>query len=171
MTPRGRRLLVIGLLIGLLVGLSVWHGTLAPNPADGRYPGTEAIATDDGVVGERVTVWGTVVATDPVVIETEPRGQPVRFTLTGESVADATVGTEIGAHGTLQSAGTVTVERALFQEPWERQYLYLISFGAGLWVLGRFLRGWSLDRSTLLFQPRSSDDRADHSSGRSNSET
>ncbi|TQQ81378.1 hypothetical protein [Halonotius roseus] len=159
MTPRGRRLLVVGLLIGLLAGLSVWHGTLAPNAADGRYPGPEAIATDgDAVVGDQVTVWGTVVTTDPVVIETDPRGQPVRFTLTGESVADAAVGTEIGAHGTLQSVETVTVERALIQEPWELQYLYLISFGAGLWVLGRFLRGWSLDLSTLSFQPRSSDD-------------
>ena len=159
MTPRGRRLLVVGLLIGVLGGLSVWHGTLAPNAADGRYPGPDDIATDgDAVVGERVTVWGTVVATNPVVIETEPQGQPVRFTLTGESVADAAVGTEIGAHGTLQSAETVAVERALIQEPWELQYLYLISFGAGLWVLGRFLRGWSLDVSTLSFQPRSSDD-------------
>ena len=159
MTPRSRRLLVVGLLIGLLVGLSVWHGTLAPNAADGRFPGPEAIAIDDNVaVGDAVTVWGTVVAVDPVVIETEPQGQPVRFTLTGESVADATVGTEVGAHGTLQSTETVAVERALFQAPWELRYLYLISFGAGLWVLWRFIRGWQLEGSTLTFQPRSPDD-------------
>ena len=155
MTPRGRRLLAVGLLVGLLVGLSVWHGTLAPNAADGRFPGAEAIAVDgDTDIGERVTVWGTVVDTDPVVIETEPRGEPVRFTLTGEAVAGASVGTSIGAHGTLQSDATIAVERALFQEAWELRYLYVISFVAGLWVLARFLRGWTVDRSTLSVSPR-----------------
>lgn len=159
MTPRGRRLLAVALLIGLLFGLSVWHGSLKPNATDGRFPGPEAIATDgDALVGDRVTVWGTVVATDPVVIEAEPRGQLARFTLTGEPVADASIGTELGAHGMLQSPNSVAVDRALFQAPWELQYLYIISFGAGLWVLGRFLRGWHLDRSTFSFQPRSSDD-------------
>jgi hypothetical protein len=155
MTPLGRRLLAVGLLVGLLVGLSVWYGTLAPNAADGRYPGPEAIAIDGAVAaGDATTMWGTVVATDPVVIETEPQGQPVRFTLTGEPVADMSIGTSVGIHGTLQSSETIAVERALFQAPWEIRYLYLISFVAGLWVLGRFLRGWSLDRSTLSLQPR-----------------
>lgn len=155
MTPRGRRLLALGLLVGLLVGLSVWYGTLAPNAADGRFPGPEAIAVDGGTdIGDRVTVWGTVVATDPVVIETEPRGEPVRFTLTGEPIAGATLGTEVGAHGTLQSADRITVERALFQEAWELRYLYVISFLAGLWVLARFLRGWTVDFATLSVSPR-----------------
>ena len=159
MTPRGRRLLAVALLVGLLAGLSVWHGTLVPNAADGRYPGSEDIATDDGaLVGDTVTVWGTVVATDPVVIETEPRGERVRFTLTGEPVADASIGTVIGAHGTLQSPDTVAVDRALLQASWELRYLYIISFVAGLWVLGRFLRGWYLDGPTLSFRPRSQDD-------------
>jgi len=159
MMPRGRRLLVVTLLVGLLVGLSVWHGTLVPDAADGRYPGPEAIAIDgDTLAGNTVTVWGTVVATDPVVIKTEPRGQRVRFTLLGEPTADASIGAEIGAHGTLQSPTTVAVDRALFQAPWELRYLYSISFVAGLWVLGRFLRGWHLDGTTLSVQPRSQDD-------------
>ena len=137
----------------------MWHGTLAPNAADGRYPGSEAIATDSSTgVGEQVTVWGVVVATAPVVIETEPRGQPVRFTLTGESVAGASVSTKVGVHGTLESPRTIAVERALLQEPWEHRYLYVISFVAGVWVLGRFVHGWRVDRSTLSFRPRLSDD-------------
>ena len=156
MTPRGRRLLAVALLVGLLAGLSVWYGTLVPNAADGRYPGSEDIATDDGaLVGDTVTVWGTVVTTDPVVIETEPRGERVRFTLTGEPVADAAIGAEIGAHGILKSDDTIAVDRALLQASWELRYLYIISFVAGLWVLGRFLRGWYLDGSTLSFRPRS----------------
>ncbi|MFQ3474765.1 hypothetical protein HKK80_00685 [Halonotius sp. F2-221B] len=155
MTPRGRRLLAVALLVGLLAGLSVWHGTLAPNAADGRYPGPEAIAIDgDVAAGDAVTVWGTVVATDPVIIETEPRGEPVRFTLTGKQVADATIGTAVGAHGTLRSADRIAVERTLLQAAWELWYLYLISFGAGLWVLGRFLRGWRVDLTTLSVSPR-----------------
>jgi len=155
MTPRGRRLLAVGLLVGLLVGLSVWHGTLAPSAADGRFPGPEAIATDgDSLVGERVTVWGTVVATDPVIIETEPHGEPVRFTLTGKPVADATPGTAVGAHGTLRSADRIAVERTLPQAAWELWYLYVISFVAGLWVLGRFLRGWRVDLTTLSVSSR-----------------
>ena len=159
MTPRGRRLLAVAFLIGLLVGLSVLHGTLVPTATDGRYPGPEAIAINEDVpTGNAVTVWGTVVATDPVVIETEPRGQSVRFTLTGEPVADVSVGTTVGVHGTLASPNNVAVDRALLQEPWELRYLYIISFVAGLWVLGRFLRGWHLDGSTLSFQPRSQDD-------------
>jgi len=155
MTSRGRRLLAIGLLLGLLFGLSVWHGTLAPNATDGRFPGPEAIAADgDSLVGDRVTVWGTVVATDPIVIETEPRGEPVRFTLTGQAVAGARAGGSVGVHGRLQSATTVAVERALLQEAWELRYLYVISFVAGLWVLGRFLRGWRVDLTTLSVSPR-----------------
>ena len=159
MTPRGRRLLDVALLVGLLVGLLVLHVTLVPNAADGRYPGPEAIATDgDAIAGDTVTVWGTVVATDPVVIKSGSRGEAIRFTLTGEPVGDASVGAGAGVHGKLQSTDTIAVERALFQEPWELQYLYGISFIAGLWVLGRFLRDWHLDGSTLSFQPRSQDD-------------
>jgi len=155
MTSRGRRVLAIGLLLGLLFGLSVWHGTLAPNATDGRFPGPEAIAADgNSLGGDRVTVWGTVVATDPIVIETEPRGEPVRFTLTGQAVAGAPVGSSVGVHGRLQSATTVAVERALLQEAWELRYLYVISFVAGLWVLGRFLRGWRVDLTTLSVSPR-----------------
>jgi len=137
----------------------VWHGALVPNAADGRYPGPEAIAINgDVTTGDAVTIWGVVVATDPVVIETEPRGQSVRFTLTGEPVAGVSVGTTVGVHGTLAAPHRVAVDHALLQEPWELQYLYVISFVAGLWVLGRFLRGWHLDGSTLSFQPRSADD-------------
>ncbi|RJX48493.1 hypothetical protein [Halonotius pteroides] len=159
MTPRGRRLLAVALLVGLLAGLSVWHGTLVPHATDGRYPGPEAIVINEDVpTGDAVTVWGTVVAADPVVIETEPRGQSVRFTLTGEPVADVSVDTTVGVHGTLASPNNVAVDHALLQESWELQYLYGISAIAGLWVLGRFLRGWYLDGSTLSFQPRSQDD-------------
>ena len=159
MTPRGRRLLAVALLIGLLGGLSVWHGTLVPNAANGRYPGPEAIAINgDVTTGDAVTIWGTVVATDPVVIKTEPRGQFVRFTLTGEPIAGVSGGTTVGVHGTLASPDKVAVDHALLQEPWELQYLYGISVIAGLWVLSRFFRDWQLEGSTLSFQPRSQDD-------------
>jgi len=158
MTLRGRRLLAVAVLVGLLVGLLVWHGTLVSTAADGRYPGPEAIAINENVpTGDAVTVWGPVVATDPVVIETEPRGQPVRFTLTGEPVAGVSGGTTVGVHGTLAAPDNVAVDRALVQEPWELRYLYWISAIAGVWVLGRFLRDWFFDGTTLSFQPRSED--------------
>ncbi|TQQ83007.1 hypothetical protein EGH24_06135 [Halonotius terrestris] len=143
------------LLLGLLFGLSVWHGTLTTNAADGRYPGTEAIADDPtSILNEEVTVWGTVVDTDPVVIEVEPEGERFELTLTGDAVADVGIGDAVGAHGVLNSPDTIAVTNAVIQSAWELQYLYLVSFLAGLWVLGRFLRGWRLDYSTLTVRPR-----------------
>jgi hypothetical protein len=35
--------------------------------------------------------------------------------------------------------------------------MYLVSFLAGLWTLGRFLGHWSLDRETVSFTPREVD--------------
>ena len=32
--------------------------------------------------------------------------------------------------------------------------MYVISFVGGLWVLGRFGRGWRVDRERLAFVPR-----------------
>jgi hypothetical protein len=60
-------------------------------------------------------------------------------------------------YGTLEADNTIAVINTTVRQPWEYQYMYLVSFLAGLWTLGRFIRHWSLDRETLSFTPREVD--------------
>lgn len=150
------RLLAVALLLGLLFGAAVGFGSLPTNPDAGRYPGADAVEDRPAtLVGGEVTVWGMVVATDPVIVRTEPGGEPFDITLTGDAVSDVAVGEYIGVHGTLDATRRVHVDRAFVTEPQERSYLYYISLLAGLWVLVRFLRGWQFEPATLTFRPRS----------------
>jgi len=156
MTP-WHRLLAVGLLFGLLFGAAVGFGSLPTNPDAGRYPGADAVRDRPAtLVDAKVTIWGNIVATDPVVVRTGGgRGEPLDITLTGEAASDAAVGEYIGAHGTLDAPRRIHVDRAFVTEPQERSYLWYISLLAGFWVLVRFLRGWQFEPATLTFRPRS----------------
>jgi len=149
-----RRAFGVVILLGLLCGLFVWAGTTTPDPAANRYPGTtDLLEDDDAYVGERVQTGGTVVSTDPVVIEISNgvASQELTVRNTGHPVE---LGEQLIVFGILQTDTTVVVDDSLVSEPWETQYMYLVSFLGGLWVLGRLVNGWRINTETWTVEPR-----------------
>jgi hypothetical protein len=149
-----RRALGVVVLVGLLCGLFVWAGTASPNPAANRYPGTTDLLEDyDAYVGERVQVGGTVVGTDPVVIEMSDGVASRELTVrnTGNPVE---VGEQLVVFGTLRAGDAVVVADSRVREPWEAQYMYVVSFLGGLWVLWRLVNGWTINTETWTVEPR-----------------
>lgn len=153
-TIRGRLAAAV-LLVGVLVGLFLWAGTITPAADDRGFPDDDEVGpTPEAYVGERVSLSGTVVATDPVVVEVEYGVDGTRtVTVTG---VGATVdrGDSLRAFGTLTDDSTLSADRTVVREPWELRYMYGVSFLAGLWVLGRTLRRWRVDVDRLAFVPR-----------------
>ncbi|MFB6227592.1 MAG: hypothetical protein ABEH88_03250 [Halobacteriales archaeon] len=155
-SPRAR-LLVVLVLLAALFGLVVWHGTLTPAPDAGAYPGSEELAADyEAYLGEDVTVGGRIVETDPVVVEAEYGvEEPILLTVVG---LDPGVTVEKDAHlrvfGTVEPDRTVRAENAFAVPPIGPLYAWTISFLAGLWVLGRIVRRFRVDREEWGLVPR-----------------
>lgn len=140
-----RVLIVVGLLL-VLFGLCVWYGSLGPAPELGAYPDSDDVgATPDPYVGSPVEISGQVVATDPVQIRLEyGADRHRRVTVTGlETTVDP--GDELRVFGTLTDAATVEAAAAFTVPPSGFAYTYLVSFAAGVWVLGRIVTGWQFD--------------------------
>jgi hypothetical protein len=159
---RSARLAVLALLLAALVAALVGFGTLTPNPADGRYPGTDAVASDPAQYhGDQVVVGGTVVGTDPIVLEAGyetvrdggfARGT-VRFTVTGVATA-VDRGDSLQVFGTLGQDRSIAADETVVSSPDGDAYMYAVSFLAGLWVLARLTRQWRIDWKRLAVVPR-----------------
>ena len=145
----------MALLAVVLAGLLVWAGTLSPADSPRDFPGNDEVGPNrNAYVGERVTLSGTVIGTDPLVIDVEyGTGESFQATVAGvdESVSE---GDQVSTFGTLESPSTLAVERVIVREPWELWYMYAVSFLGGLWVLVRILRRWRFDAERLAFVPR-----------------
>jgi hypothetical protein len=156
---RSGRVIAVALLLGLLFGAMVWHGTVEPNPALGSYPSHEEIERGDVAPGDAVVVTGTVVETDPVVLENDVElvvdgayeERPLRVTVV-ESGGSYEEGQTIQVFGTY--AGDRTVREGSTITIGSRPYTYTISFLAGLWVLGRLIYRWRVDLADLSFRRR-----------------
>jgi hypothetical protein len=95
-----------------------------------------------------VAVGGRIVDTDPVVIDTWHDGEDLtRLTVVG---LDPDVGVREGAtlrvFGTVEPDRTLRAANAFVVPPIGRWYSWSISFLAGLWVLGRIVRRFRIDR-------------------------
>lgn len=148
-------------LLLALAGLLVLGGTVTPDPSVNHFPGEDEVApTPDSYVGERTTLSGTVVETDPTVIRVTGDDAAVDITLRG---ADATLGPgdSVTAFGTLRGDRTLDVDRMFVREPREFWYMYAVSFLGGLWVLARLARQWRFDRAEAAFVPRTRPGSAD----------
>ncbi|QLG27385.1 hypothetical protein HUG10_07410 [Halorarum halophilum] len=148
-----RYTLIIALL--LAVGVSfVAFGTVDPNPAQNAYPGTdEVVSYPDEYVGERVSLSGTVVATDPLVITADSGVERARFTVTTSDHVTVAEGDQLIVFGTLTATNEVQAERTVVREPWELTYMYVVSFLGGLLVLARLLRHWRPDLDHYALVP------------------
>lgn len=153
------RLLALAVLFCALFGLLVLSGTMTPDPERNHYPDRYDLGADyDAHLDEHVEVSGTVIATDPVTLEIRyDTDRTLVFTVTGveESLED---GQELRVFGTAGPDRTIEAHRTVVVSPWETYYAWLVSFVAGVWVLGRFVHGWRFDRSTLAFEPREGSD-------------
>lgn len=154
-TP-GQRVIAVLCCLLALGGLLVAHGAVGYDPDRNTYPGNEEVGTSyTEYVGDRVVLAGTVVETDPVVLEGSAGvDDEFQVTLLGFK-EDVSTGDDVWLAGTVEPEDAVAVESAIVREPWEIQYMYVVSLIGGLWVLGRFLRGWRFDLKQVAFVPRS----------------
>ncbi len=155
-------LLICGLILaGTLIAAGA---TLTPDPTRNDFPDEDDLIAGDVAPGDRVTIGGTITSTDPLIIAADPElGEPIELTITNTDTTGS-IGDEIVIHGTLSDDRTIRATDSYTRKPWELYYMYVVSAVAGLWVLGRFLRGWEFDRSTAAFGPRTNE-RGDHSGG------
>lgn len=160
---RASRLTTLCVLFGLLVLLAVAFGvSTSRGPQLEQAPNADHIASGgDAYVGELVQVSGTVVRTDPVVIAAEYeywtgtryRTGVLEFTVTG---LERTVspGQHLQVYGVLAEARTVEASNAVVVPARNILFMYGVSALAGVWVLLRLVRGWTVDRGTLAIEPR-----------------
>ncbi|MFC6874552.1 hypothetical protein [Halobellus marinus] len=104
-------------------------------------------------LGDRVETQGIVRETAPIVIHTRTTSGTHRVTILRTSI-DPDRGDKIRVYGTPTAPNTIQATNAFVVPPRGRWYAWGISFLAGLWVLARLIRQWTVDRSTLGFQPR-----------------
>ncbi|MGQ3410860.1 hypothetical protein ACT4ML_01155 [Natrinema sp. LN54] len=156
---RGRLVAGVALLV-VLAGFVCWAGTIPGDLTDSDHP-TEVDVTQnrEAYVGDHVALGGRVVETDPVVIATRASGSG-RFTLVnaneGLQNGDEPLerGDSVTAFGTLEDESTLAVDRTTIGDTAGTAYMLLVSFVAGLWVVGRFARDWRFDFDRLAFVPR-----------------
>jgi hypothetical protein len=152
MRPIPRRGVAAVLLLAL-GALLVAHGTLAPDPAAGRFPGNDAVGAGTLTAGDRVVVAGTVRGDAPGGARLELDGGPT-VTVRG---LDADPGADVWLYGTYET-GAIRSDRAVVRAPWEITYLYAVSALGGVLTLGRTVRTWRVDTDRWVVVPREGED-------------
>lgn len=152
-----RSLLIVGLLLALGISF-VAYGTVDPNPAQNAYPGTDHVVSQpDEYVGEQVSLRGTVVGTDPIVVLADTGLDRARITITNSDQMTVSEGDQLTVFGTLTTGTTIRAERTIVRAPWELTYMYVVSFLGGLLVLARLLRHWRPDLDHRYVVPGTTD--------------
>lgn len=141
------RLLTLALLFALLAVLLVWGGASDIGAGD-TYPDAETIhETPQDYLGERVTVGGTVVATDPITVEAETTyGEYQEYIIENTDRTPAT-GDQLTVHGTLEDDTRIAALDSRHSTPADFQYMYAVSIVAAIWLAARILNGWTVDTS------------------------
>lgn len=148
------RIFLIGLLLAGHVALFPLFALQSPNPAAGVFPTEqEFIGAGDEYIGNQVTTEGTVQSTAPIRIQVQTTSGTHSIRITGIDSSPA-VGDNLRVHGQLRGPTTIHATTVLVVPQQDRWYAWGISFLAGLWVLSRLIRHWTIDRRTLGFHPR-----------------
>lgn len=150
------RLGMIIVIFGILCGLFVLAGTVEPEPSNNDYPGSTAIhETPEQYIGERVTVRGRVTEIDPLTIERQVTpDQGLTFVVEDSEIAVDT-GDKVAVYGILSESGRITAINTVHHNRSNMKYMYLVSFVAGLWVLGRICNHWTLETDEWALVSRS----------------
>lgn len=146
-------------LLLALCALFVLGGAAWPTPPDTPPTYEDLDRNYEAHVGETVERAGTVVDTDPVILElTYDSGvfETTAFRLELEGTPPVEVGDSVYFYGKLRPGRTVDVdaERTLVRSPWEIRYMYRVSALAVLLVVARFVNGWRFRPRRLAFAPR-----------------
>lgn len=157
---RRERVVVIFVLFTFLSSLLVLGGIdRQPAPELGAYPDCDNIVQQpDEYQNQQVTCGGQVVSTAPVVIRAESETDAgINTTLLEITDIDTTLerGDTIQVFGVLTGPQTVQATTVVVHPRTGFWYARVISFIAGLWVLGRIIRHWKLDFGTGALLPRS----------------
>jgi hypothetical protein len=157
------RLGVVLLLLAGLGALLVWFGLpQPPAPEAGQLVIESHLAMDyDAHVGQRTAVRGTVRSVDPVVITadyeywtgTRYASGHLDLELTGLA-ATVAPGDRVQVYGVVRPDGRLHVIRSVIVPDRNVLFMYAISAVAGVWVLWRLGRDWSIDWDSPGFEPR-----------------
>lgn len=148
------RLGAIIVLVGVLIGLLIWYGSLSPAPAVGEYYGADQLTRDYAQYhGELVVVSGPILSTDPVAIDAVKGPVTYRLTITDVDTP-VSRGEHLSVYGVVLEDRTIQARTAYTVPQSGFWYAYVTSFVAGLWMLGRLLSHWRLDRDPLGLTPR-----------------
>jgi hypothetical protein len=148
------RVLVVGLLLAGHMALMPLFATQPVNPSAGVFPTEdEFTTTPDSYLGETVTSGGIVQTTAPLRIEVHTPTGTDQITIVGTALTPE-VGDNVRVQGTLVGPTTIRATRAFVVTQQGLWYTWSISFLAGLWVLARLVRHWTVDSQTLAFHPR-----------------
>ncbi|UVE50744.1 hypothetical protein KU306_02310 [Haloferax larsenii] len=150
-----RRLAGLLVLLGCLFALMVAFGTLSPNPEVGAYPEDEHLGANYGAwVGEKANFWGTVVKTNPTVVEnTFDDGKVIRLRLS-DTDTEVHLGDSVAVFGVVEPNHTLRVLNMYVIPATNFTYMYTVSFAAGVWVLVRLVRTWRIDPQSWSLEPR-----------------
>lgn len=156
---RGRRVILILFLLTVLFSLLVVGGIdRPPAPELGIYPHTEEIAQQStDYQNQSVSFVAQVVSTEPVIVRatygTELGAKSIRLKIT-ELGAIVNRGDRLQIFGVLIGPQTVRATNVVVVPQSGLWYVWVISFIAGLWILGRIIRHWKIDLQTWAFLPR-----------------
>ncbi|KTG19441.1 hypothetical protein AUR66_18100 [Haloferax profundi] len=121
----------------------------------GAYPSESELGTEYDVwIGEETSLTGTVVETEPLTIVAEyGTGEKLRLQIVGADL-DAQRGDSLVVFGVVEEDHTIRALNAYTTPASNYLYMYVVSFLAGVWVLGRLIRTWRLDCENWSLEPR-----------------
>lgn len=152
-TAKGRVFVVLLLLLGQ-TALFPLYAQQSTAPEAGVFPNADEISTNpDAYLGAQVVMEGTVYRTSPLVIEVRS-GPDTHYLTVVDSGLSPRRGDKLRVYGTFVGDGTITSDFAFAVPRSGLWYTWTVSFLAGLWVLGRLIRHWTLDLSRLSFSWR-----------------
>lgn len=149
------RIAVMCILIIALFGSLVWFDSMSPSPELG-VPPTESnfVGSYDRFVGQRVLADGTVTSSDPLKIRvSSEKDEIIELKIIGHDRV-VSRGDGLSVYGVLETKNRIKAINIIHKPRAAQQRTYVVSFIAGLWVVGRLVRHWQPNQSRLIFEPR-----------------
>lgn len=152
-TARARIMLICLLLLGQAALFPLYAVQPVNEDAWELADETEFLDDPDRYLDGPVESGGIVQDADPVVIRVDTTDRTERVTITAATI-EPELGDKVRVYGTLVEPATIDAHTAFVVPQQGRWYAWGISFLAGLWVLARLIRHWTVEWSTLGFEPR-----------------
>lgn len=152
-----RRALLFILLFGVQVGFMLHFGLIAEQCRTPNYnfcPETETLATEyQQYEGRTLTLTGTVVMTEPLVIALSYHNGVLRVEV--QSVErKVTRGSRLGVYGTLRPDHVIQAQDVIVHPATNRRVMFTVSVLAILLTAALGLYQWTFNRTQLVFHGR-----------------